>query len=265
MYQQHFGLSNLPLGKDSQALWEHASLRDFRTQFLTLLQSPGIGVLTGEPGVGKTAAIRHIVQTLNPHQYQVFYLSETHLTSFDIYRQMAITLGLAPAHRCAQLWRDIKNFIQDSVDHKRRQPIFIIDEAQHLPKDFLRDFPSFLNFDFDARDMLTVWFVGHPGLANTINRNAYAALSSRIRVRCTFEPIIEREAFSKLIEHAFKTAGCQAKLISESGIEILRIASQGRPRHVHLILITSMQIAAQRNLNHLPDDVLQDAITQLKG
>lgn len=265
MYQQHFGLTSLPLGKNSQALWENQSLREFQTQFTNLLKSPGVGVLIGEPGVGKTAAIRHAVHSLNPHQYQVLYLSETNFTSFDIYRQMAISLGLAPAHRCAQLWRDIKNYIKDSVDHKRCQPVFIIDEAQLLPKDFLRDFPSFLNFDFDARDMLTVWFVGHPELANIINRNAYIALASRIRARCTFEPIAERVQFAQLIEHAFKTAGCHTQLLSESGIEILRVASQGRLRHVHLILITSMQLAAQKKLNHLPDDILQEAIFKLKG
>jgi hypothetical protein len=151
------------------------------------------------------------------------------------------------------------------VDHKRCQPVFIIDEAQSLPSDFLRDFPSFLNFDFDARDILTVWFVGHPALTHILNRGIYASLASRIKVRHTFQPILERERFTQLIEHAFKTAGCQTKLLSESGIEILRSASQGRPRHAHLILITSMQLATSKNLNHLPDDVLHEAISQLKG
>lgn len=265
MHQQHFGLTHLPLGKDTPTFWQDAQMGGFKTHFLNLLQSPGIGVLTGEPGVGKTAAIRQLVQTLSPHQYQVFYLPETHFTSCDIYRQIALNLGLTPAHRYAQLWRDIKNFIKDSVDHKRCRPVFIIDEAQSLPSDFLRDFPSFLNFDFDARDMLTVWFVGHPLLANILNRHMYAALASRIRVRYAFQPILERERFTQLIEHAFKTAGCQTKLLSDSGIEILRVASQGRPRHAHLILTISLQLAAQKNLNHLPDDLLQEAITQLKG
>ncbi len=44
------------------------------------MKMPGIGVLTGEPGVGKTPALRHIIHTLNPHQYHVFYLAETQFT-----------------------------------------------------------------------------------------------------------------------------------------------------------------------------------------
>ena len=41
----------------------------------------------------------------------------------------------------------------------------ILDEAQNLPPEFFRDFPAFLNFAFDSRDLITVWFVGHPLLA----------------------------------------------------------------------------------------------------
>lgn len=265
MYQQYFGLTSSPLGKDSPELWQDTAFNDFKLQFLNLLKTPGVGVLTGEPGVGKTAAIRHIVKPLNPHQYQVVYLSETNFTSFDIYRQIALSLGLVPAHRCAQLWRDLKKYIKDSVDNQRRQLLFIIDEAQNLPLNFFRDFPSFLNFDFDARDMLTVWFVGHPVLSNILKRNSYVALSSRIQARCDFQPIQDRERFTQLIEHGFKTAGCQTRLVSESGVEILRMASQGRPRLVSLILISSMQLAVQKNLNHLPDELLQEAIMKLKS
>src|SRR3546814_1102378 len=71
------------------------------------------------------------------------------------------------AYRRAQLWRDIKNRIHELVDGKQLTPLWIIDEAQNLPPEFFRDFPAFLNFAFDARDLITVWLVGHPSLAQT--------------------------------------------------------------------------------------------------
>jgi type II secretory pathway predicted ATPase ExeA len=161
----------------------HESLSHFKERFDSLLHAPGIGLLTGEPGIGKTAVLRHITQDLNPHQYQVIYLAETQFTSFDIYRQLAIMLGIVPNHRFAQLWRDIKNHIKDQVTHKRMLPVLIIDEAQNLPADFFRSFPSFLNYAFDAKDMMAVWFVGHPILTNIIDRNIHTALASRIQTR----------------------------------------------------------------------------------
>ena len=98
-YQQHFGLTHIPLSKSSPVLWMNDNSNDFKERFESLLQSPGIGLLTGEPGLGKTALLRHLTQDLNPHQYQVLYLAETQFTSFDIYRQLAIMLGIVPNHR----------------------------------------------------------------------------------------------------------------------------------------------------------------------
>lgn len=265
MYKQHFGLKHTPLGKNSPSLWSNDSLTILKERFIGLLHSPGVGLLTSEPGVGKTAALRHITQELNPHQYQVFYLAETQFTSFDIYRQIALNMGLVPATRFAQLWRDIKNHICERVEHKRSLPILIIDEAQNLPLDFFSGFPSFLNFAFDAKDMMTVWFVGHPILNSIIDRAAYTALASRIQVRCQLQPIIDREHFTQLIHFAFKEAGCQSTLLSDSGIEIIRMASRGRPRNASRILVCAMQLATKKGLNHLPDDLLHEAITQLKG
>ena len=264
MFQQHFGLKHVPLGKNSPFLASDG-FTTLKERFINLLHSPGIGLLTGEPGVGKTAALRHITKELNPHQYPVFYLSETQFTSFDVYRQIALNLGLVPHYRFAHLWRDIKNQIRERVESKRTLPVFIIDEAQNLPLDFFRGFPSFLNFDFDARDMMSVWFVGHPILSSIIDRIAYTALSSRIQARCQIQPVTDRERFTQLIQQAFKEAGCQNNLITDSGIEIIRMSSQGRPRNMHRILCGAMQLAAQKGLNFLPDDLIQDTIAQLKG
>ena len=265
MYQQYFGLKNLPFGKNNSVLWIHDDLKILQERFTSSLNHPCIGILTGEPGVGKTAALHNMTKNLNPHQYHIIYLSETSFTSCDIYRQLALSLGLVPAHRFAQLWRDIKNHIRDRVEHKRSLPLIFFDEAQNLPGDFFRSFPSFLNFDFDAKDMMTVWFIGHPILSNIIDQAAYTALTTHIQFRCQIHPITERNAFVQLIQHAFKEAGCQSNLLSDSGIEIIRIASNGRPRNVHRILVNAMQLAMQKKLNHLPDDLIQGAIDMLKG
>jgi MSHA biogenesis protein MshM len=264
MFLQHFGLKQAPLGKSS-AFWAHDDFNRLKENFMHLLHSPGIGLLTGESGVGKTAALRQIQQGLNPHQYAIFYLSETQFTSFDIYRQIAQNLGMIPNYRFAQLWRDIKNQIREMCENKRCLPILIIDEAQNLPLDFFRGFPSFLNFDFDAKNMMTVWLVGHPTLSSILDRAAYNALASRIQVRFQLQPMMNREQFTDLISHAFKEAGAQARLLTDSGIEIIRMSSKGRPRYAHHILVCAMQLAAQKGLNFLPDELLQEAIAQLKG
>ena len=264
MYQQHFGLKHAPLGNQTPELWDDGALSTLQTRFQWLLDSPGVGLLTGAAGVGKTAALRQITQALNPHRYQVIYLAETDFGRLDLYRSLALALGLEPAYRRAQLWREIKARIQELADGRQTLPVWIIDEAQNLPTEFFRDFPAFLNFAFDSRDLMTVWLVGHPALAITLDRAPYAALASRIQARVQLQPIIERERFGQLIDHALQQAGCSHTLLADSGLELLRQASRGLPRHAGRILKTAMQMAVPKGLNHLPDDLLQLAIEALR-
>jgi type II secretory pathway predicted ATPase ExeA len=264
MYLQHFGLTHAPLGKELTQPWDDGALAALAQRFDWLLTSPGVGLLTGEPGVGKTAALRKLTRTLNPHRYLVLYQAETDFTRVDIYRALARALGLEPSYRRAQLWRDIKQRVHELADGKQMMPIWIIDEAQNLPPDFFRDFPAFLNFAFDSRDLVSVWLVGHPQLAATLERAPYAALASRIQARVALAPFVERERFAQLVSHGLKSAGCQHTLLADSGMEILRLASKGLPRQASRILCTAMRLAVPKGLNHLPDDLLQQAIAELQ-
>src|SRR3546814_2082312 len=121
MYLQHFGWRPPPVGKDGVELWDDGGLGHLGERFNWLLQSPGIGLRTGEPGVGKTAALRHLTCALNPHRHRVIYLAETDFGRTDLYRGLARALGVEPAYRRAQLWRDIKNRIHELVDGKDRK------------------------------------------------------------------------------------------------------------------------------------------------
>ncbi|MCU7968489.1 MAG: ATP-binding protein [gamma proteobacterium symbiont of Bathyaustriella thionipta] len=264
MYRRHFGLTHCPLSKQTKTLWDDGILDALNQRFNWLLESPGVGLLTGEPGVGKTAWVRQLTQALNPHRYQVIYLAETDFGRLDIYRQLALEFGLEPAYRRANLWRQIKEHIVQMVETKSILPVWIIDESHNLPVEFFKDFPAFLNFAFDSKDLMTVWFLGHSQLETILNRAPYAALSSRIQMKEKLEPVFEQARFSQLIEQGFKDAGATQQLISDPGIELLRMASKGKPRIASQLIQNALQLATEKKINHLPDDVILEAIEIFK-
>lgn len=265
MYLSFFGLTHPPLGKECSSLWDNGQLTGLTQQFNWLLQSPGVGLLTAEPGLGKTAALRQVTRNLNPHQYAVYYTADTDFGRLDFYRELATLLGLQPSYRRAQLWRDIKTHIVHLATQKNLLPIIIIDESHNLPFEFFRDFPAFLNFVFDSKDYMTVWLVGHTELARSIDRSINRALSSRIQARIELKPVFDRDAFKQLIAHGFSEAGCTHSLLSDSGIELIRMASKGSPRLAHQIIVMSLRLACDKNINHLPDDIISEAIAILKS
>ena len=264
MYRQFFGLKHDPLGKDCTKLWDSGQIANFEKQFKWLLQSPGIGLLTADPGLGKSAMLHQITSVLNPNQYLVFYTSETDFGRLEFYRHLAVLMGLPPSSRRSQLWRDLKGHITQLYTQKNILPLLIIDEAQNLQPEFLRDFPSFLNFVFDSKDYITIWLVDHTSLAKFIDRPSNIALASRIRIRYELKPITDSEPFKKLLLHAFEQAGCGHTLLSNTAIEIIRLASKGNPRMANHVIVNALRLAADKNINYLPGEIIKEAIEILK-
>ncbi len=50
MVLQHFGMRHAPLGKEIAEPWDDGPLAALAERFNWLLQSPGVGLITGEPG-----------------------------------------------------------------------------------------------------------------------------------------------------------------------------------------------------------------------
>lgn len=83
------------------------------------------------------------------------------------------------------------------------------------------------------------------------------------RCRCNSSRCLSAR-FAALVAHALKSAGCTQTLMTDSGLEILRQASKGLPRQAGRIVCTAMHLAAHQGFNHLPDELLQQAIEELK-
>lgn len=262
MYRKRFGLTGHPLPKDAQGkTFFEASpgYKRLERAFRQLADDPGVGVLTADAGVGKTAAVRNLCAQLPRPDYLVLYLCDTAVSPLDLYRTLASELGVRPSHRRAQLWTDIKQTLIHMVDERATQPVVVIDEAQHLSDRFLIDLSGFVNFAFDSRDLLTLWLVGLPPLARHLRTQQHAPLAMRVVHQIRLEPL-DREGFAALVEHALKAAGATQTLLSDSAKELLFRSSRGVPRVAAKLLRAALREAHERNQNFVDDPTMEAAI-----
>lgn len=258
-------LSAYPLPKSAQGKTffdKSPGYTRLRRAFRQLLEDPGLGVLTAEPGVGKTAALRNLCAELPRPDHLVIYLCDTTVAPLDLYRSLAGELGVKPSHRRGQLWEDLKKALVHLVDERGSAPVIVMDEAQHLSDLFLTDLASFLNFAFDSRDLLTLWLVGQPHLTRRLHMQQHAALRSRIAVELRLEPL-DREVFIAAIEHGFKAAGASQKILADPAMEMLFRSSRGVLRIASKSLRTAIHMAADRGQNFLDETVIQAALDEL--
>ena len=266
MYRKRFGLHGHPLPRDACGETFYSGGERFARLgrvFHWLAAEPGLATLTGEAGVGKTAALRHLCAGLPKPEHQILYICDTNVTATAVYRNLAAELGLRPAHRRDALWRDLKRTLSHLVDDRGVIPILVIDEAQHLADDFFRDLAGFLNYAFDSRDLLTVWLVGLPALDRRLAMRHHAALATRIVSPNRMTPLTHRDDFLALVDHAMTAAGATTRVLSDQALELLWRATRGIVRATAILLRTALAIAHERDQSFVDDDIMTAAIDDL--
>ncbi|HMC83555.1 MAG TPA: AAA family ATPase [Candidatus Polarisedimenticolia bacterium] len=265
MYRQRFGLSGHPFPKNAQGktlFTEFDGYKKLARAFQLLTDEPGVGLLTAEPGVGKTASIRNLCHSLPQPQYRVIYLCDTAISQSDLYRSLAMELGVRPAHRRAALWRDLKARILQLVDDKNEHLVVIIDEAQNLSDAFFADFAAFLNFAFDSRDLFTTWLVGQPRLRARLGLQHYAALQTRLAAKVHLEAFTKRDLFQAFFAHGIAAAGAKGTIIADSARDLLFRGSRGLPREVGKIVRRALRLAHEKAQSFVDDPVMEAAIAE---
>lgn len=265
-YRVRFGLAHdpMPQGASGKTCFLHSADTDaVARHFDWLAAEPGLGLLTGEAGLGKTTLLRHLCDALPAPEHKVVYICDTAATPTAVYRNLAAALGLAPKHRRDALWRQLKAEVRNLIDKQGIVPILILDEAQHLGDDFFVDFSGFLNYAFDRQTLLTVWLCGLPSLRTRLDLQHHKPLRDRIIAPKALRPRTRDELLA-MVAHGMKMAGGDVKVFAAPALELLYRASRGVPRTASHLLRIALACAHQRDRDFVDEDTMLAACGELE-
>lgn len=97
-----------------------------------------IGVFTARAGMGKTYALRCLMNGLNPNQYQTAYISLSTISVTEFYREFCTLLGLEASDNKTGMFRAIQERVYYLYREKKQPLVLAIDEAQYLNYNILR-------------------------------------------------------------------------------------------------------------------------------
>ena len=259
-YRDRFGLSHHPFDKGflRNHIFESADLKQLRERFKWLLSDRGVGLLTGPSGVGKTAYLHSIVQSLPEHRYPVLYLEDSQAGANYMYRALAWHLGLLPAFRRSTLWREIKQHLLKLNDENDQQVILVIDDAHKLANEFLNSLSAFMNFIFDSREILTGWLVGDSNLIRMLNQTQHRHLMSRIHLRIHLDAM-DQSALSQYITACIGAAGCKRQIIGDIAMDAVFHISKGIPRIAGKLVTTALRVADEENKDIVCERIIEQA------
>ena len=102
-----------------------------------LISARGLGVLTGEAGSGKTAAVRAATDGLDASRNTLIYLPNPQIGTRGIHGAVAMALGQAPRFHHATLIPQVEAALADEADERNRHVILAIDESHLMTHDQL--------------------------------------------------------------------------------------------------------------------------------
>lgn len=265
MYLSFFGMEFNPFDKDINTKYSYLTddLKIVNNRLDYLKEHPGIALFTGNPGMGKTFAIREFFSSLNPNLFKCIYLSMSSLTVYEFYKQLALSLGIIPEFKKVDIFRQIQETIIDLVKNKKIKVIICIDEAQYLKTDIINDLKILSNFDMDSKNYFTLILTGAPILNSILNRNVHEALKQRITISYNFNGI-QRDELTDYINSRFSLAHANQNIFTPQAIEAIFNSSNGSIRVVNNIVTKSLIIASSKSKNIIDDNIIMEAYNDLE-
>jgi len=264
MFKQFYGMSFNPFEKGIKEKNAYVSkdLKEMISRFEYLNETRGIGVFTASPGNGKTFALRCFSKKINPNLTKIIYICLTTVTTTEFYRQFCISLGLEPYSRKSDMFRVIKEYMESMSTDKRIHYILVIDEAQYLNSDILKDLKMLMNFSMDSKDCFSLALIGQPILNNILGKQIHRALSQRIVINYDFQGLSEMEAKEYIISR-LALAGASSKIIDDNAMLASYNSCAGSIRQLNTILTKALIIGAQHDKTTIDTDIIMAAVNEI--
>lgn len=244
--QAHWGFTTMPFNRNIAVdnLFRGTAHSEAVARLRYLISARGLGVLTGEVGVGKTVAVRAATHGLDTSRHSVIYLANPAVGIRGLHGTIATALGQAPRFHHATLVPQVETALHAEVTEKGRHIILIIDEAHLLDGPQLEAVRMLTNCEMDSFSPLSIILVGQPALRRRLRVEDMAALDQRIQLRCHLPtPTMDNAETKKYITGYLALAGRSDTLFSDDAIAQIHSHARGIPRAINNLTLSALLAA----------------------
>jgi type II secretory pathway predicted ATPase ExeA len=268
MYERHYGLNERPfdLSPNPRFLFLSNKHREALTHLrYGLTGRPGLTVLIGEAGTGKTTLVRTALQSSNGSSAGIVHLSNPTLTRTEFYEYVSSGFGFSPeaASSKTRFLRELEANIASRARDKAVLAL-VVDEAQSLPHELLEEIRLLTNIEVASGQSLAVALVGQPELGDRLNDPKLRQLKQRIALRCELAPLDLRET-AAYIAARVRIAGGRAELLfTREAVLAIHEYSKGIPRTISVICDNSLVNGFAADLKPVGRDLVLEVCRDFK-
>jgi general secretion pathway protein A len=236
MYEQHFGLSQPPftISPNPEFLWlsdKHAKAFEILRE--GILERDGCVLLAGDIGTGKTTLIKRLVQ-LDDVAAIFVTINDPDLAPLDFCNVLASEFDMGRRFESREdFLAALKHFLLQAFSSYRKV-LVIIDEAQRLNPEALKEAANLSTLQMAGRKLIKVFFVGQLEFNQILQLPENAPVLQSIAAQYYLEPLTADETRS-YIEHRLKVAGRDTPLFAPEALTEVYRLSRGYPRLINIV------------------------------
>ena len=246
----------------TEALYATPAVDAFLRRVQLTIADGGFAMLTGDPGTGKTIAMRLLAERLRAlPNVVVGTIEHPQSRTSDFYRELGDLFGIPLAiHNRWAGFKALRTRWSEHIASTLMRPVLIIDEAQEALTTVLSELRILASKDFDSKQLLCVVFAGDARLPERLRSAELLPLGSRIRRRLVLD-YASRDELLACLDHVLETAGNPSLMTTELKATLADHAA-GNYRVMMNLADELLSVAADRDLPRLDEKLFLDVFGQ---
>lgn len=258
-----FGLKWNPFSPDvpTDALLVAPRIESFCWRVENLAREGGFALVTGTPGIGKSVALRLLVERLSAmREIKIGVMARPHSGVSDFYRELGDLFGvqLSPHNRWAGA-KLLRERWQGHIDAALVRPVLVVDEAQDMSAAVLTEMRHLSSSRLDSHMLLTTILAGDTRLVEKFRCDDLLPLASRMRVKLNLDRATPDE-LEQCLRHCMAKAGA-TKLMTAELITTLCEHAAGNYRTLMTMASDLLSTGAEREAKQLDEKLFFDTYT----
>lgn len=245
MYNAFYGLKPNFLAKDMKPcdLYVNQALHELENRLEYMKKNRGIMLISGEPGTGKTTALRKFVNNLSTEHFLPLYIPLSTVAIGDFYKQINEKLHGPPLATKSVLFKSIQERILYYTTQANRLPVIIIDEAHLLKNENFFELQIITNFDMDSQDPALFVLIAQSHLGDRLTRTILESFNQRIHMKYHLGVLTLQETVN-YIQHHLDIAGAPDGIFTQQAFTAVYNLSGGVIRTIGKLLIKTLTLGA---------------------